>query len=125
MSYDISIIRVLNDVERLEVDDDYTGELPDGSLYVYIKEVGNYTYNIAPMISKAMGTTYTGLHTLNVKVVAKMLKTCIRNMEDTPDDYIELEPDNKWGTYEGCLDFTRKFYQMCMMVSDDCMVHVS
>lgn len=42
-----------------------------------------------------------------------LLKHAVKDMEERPAVYRELEPPNKWGDYDGALKFTRALLEQC------------
>ena len=78
-------------------------------------EVGNYTYNVNPMYARAMNIKglSKALEGKKCKRLIPLLKGGIANMENNPDVYKRMNPENGWGDYEGALDFLRKIFNKC------------
>lgn len=100
-------------------------------------EVGNITYNIAPMwadalavdealtvgggISRIMGfdgdRTPYGIHRFEgapAVEAAGPLRAAIERMESNPDHYRAMNPPNGWGKYEHALEFLQRLYARCV-----------
>ena len=71
----------------------------------------NYTYNVSSMYYRAFDD---GSITTNVKGIRRLeklsggeakplLENAIKDMKEKPDIYKILNPENKWGNYEGAL----------------------
>jgi hypothetical protein len=74
----------------------------------------NYTYNVSPML-KAIDWK-EGIHILNGKKAQDCvlsLQFGIRKMEDNSAEYIAMNPENGWGSYEGCLKWLRTILSHC------------
>lgn len=77
-------------------------------------DVGNLTYNLQAMFTEAFGTYWKdALNGNNGRACQSMIKSAIENMEEDPDKFRELEPANKWGTYESGLEFLNKMLSDC------------
>lgn len=77
-------------------------------------EIGNLTYNLAPMFSEAFGTYWKDLlNGNNGSACQSLIEEAIKKMETDPDTHKELEPANKWGTYESGLAFLKEMLTAC------------
>ena len=77
--------------------------------------VGNMTWNVSPMYYDALGDD--GLRQLDGMLsrdAITILKHAIKKMEDNPDHYRAMNPKNRWGNYEGALEFLRKLLNSCI-----------
>jgi len=68
-------------------------------------EVGNHTYNVSPMYSKAMGITISDLDGKKCNEVLPLLRKGRREMIDNPEIYKKMNPPNGWGSYETAVLF--------------------
>ncbi len=81
-----------------------------------VYEVGNYTYNVAPMYYHVLGDD--GLRGLNGKLgedACPLLMAAVTKMELDEAALREMNPENGWGDYEGALVFLRKIATGCAM----------
>jgi hypothetical protein len=105
------------------------------SLDVTLKEVkvvevydSNITHNLGPM-AEAAGLYEPLWHPERSGILCAMdlmplLQNGIKAMEAEPDRFIALEPENKWGTYEGFLRFLKGLLDACRE-NPDAVVSVS
>ena len=71
----------------------------------------NYTFNVAPMFQLALGKGgIKQLNELNREEAIKLLKVGIKDMEENPEIYKKLNPENGWGNYEGALNTLIKIF---------------
>ena len=77
-------------------------------------EVGNYTYNVSPMYTKAMDITISELNGKICNEVIPILRKGILEMEGSPAMYKAMNPKNGWGDYEGALGFLKDIYNKCL-----------
>jgi len=72
----------------------------------------NYTYNVAPMFIRALGSG--GIHKLvgipHFEAI-QLLTAGIKDMDAHPKSYEELNPENGWGNFEGA--------RMCLVTIRD------
>jgi len=68
-------------------------------------EVGNHTYNVSPMYSKAMGITISDLDGKKCNEVLPLLIKGRQEMIDNPEIYKKMNPPNGWGSYETAVLF--------------------
>ena len=133
MSYDIYLEDPDGRAHRLAGDcpDDADHECPGRMV-----DVGNYTYNVAGMfadalsvdpalsmsdgISRIMGFDGSdgpyGVHRFHgapCVEAAGPLAEGVRRMEADPAHYRAMNPDNGWGSYEGALEYLRRFARLC------------
>lgn len=125
MSYDIGIIRPITDIEASKLPSGYAYKDEDGTHFVHLLEVGNYTWNIAPILMEAWGGTFTDMDRKNVKEVAEILEMIMSEMTENRNRYIALNPENGWGDYHGCLKYIKEIYTACIKSSSDCLLDVS
>lgn len=65
----------------------------------------NYTSNVSPMFRLALGKGgIKQLNDLSRKECIELLQDGIKDMEENPETYKKLNPENGWGDYEGALD---------------------
>lgn len=81
-------------------------------------EVGNYTYNVSKMYNLAMDCTISDLHGLIANDVTVKLLEGINHMKQYSETYIQLNPANGYGNYEGAVKFLEKIYDACMKNPD-------
>ena len=79
-----------------------------------VVDIGNYTYNVAPMYEKAMGITISDLNGKICSKVIPILRKGVLNMTENPAMYREMNPPNGWGKYESALEFLEKIYKECV-----------
>jgi hypothetical protein len=70
-----------------------------------VADCGNYTYNISGMHEKAMGYRLSQLNGKSVKDIIPILREGIKQMQDNPEVYKAMNPENGWGNYEGALAY--------------------
>lgn len=76
---------------------------------------GNMTHNVVPMWKKAK--VYNAIYMSKdkkAKDIIKELKIGLKHMSSNPYDYILLNPDNKWRSYEVALEFLEEFTKACI-----------
>lgn len=93
------------------------------SVGVYVVErtyhdVGNPTYNLAPMFTEALGYRLRELHGKRAGDVLPDVQRAVRRMLDYPEVFLALNPPNGWGTAEGALNFLRALETECAAVPD-------
>jgi hypothetical protein len=100
MSWDVDLIKELEDgLDEINV----------------LHEVGNYTYNVSKMYSKAMGGfTINHLHGKKAIEAVKILQSGIIEMSKNPNEYKKLNPENGWGSYEGAKRFLKDIMNACL-----------
>lgn len=75
----------------------------------------DYTYNVAPMFVRAFKHE-TGIRMLNGMTGASalpLLQAAISDMESARDVYLEMNPPNGWGSYDGALALLRRLAEWC------------
>ena len=102
MSYDVWIVRELDGVEHM------------------VAECGNYTSNVSPMWTLALGTcnslgTTIDLHPVTDDLLPH-LQRAITAMTDDPSPFVDLNPENGWGDYDGALRYLQR-------IAHDCRLH--
>ena len=74
----------------------------------------NMTFNIRPMLDKAFGLKdWKEIQNHSSKEVAEKVAYAICRMKANPKEYKKLEPENKWGTYEGTIEFLTTIFKAC------------
>lgn len=74
----------------------------------------NYTSNVSPMWDRAMpGLNLRDMNGLKAGDCVDHLKAGVAAMEADPDAYRAMEPSNKWGDYEGALEYLRHLAALC------------
>lgn len=96
MSYDINLVI------------DTGGEYLASVMYV-----GNYTYNVAPMLAKALGFPFRDLHGRAASDCIAPLADAIARFERDFAEYEKLNPANGWGDAAGALDYLRALLKGC------------
>ncbi len=110
MSYDVS----------LEID---TGGPED--TWPDVVEIGNYTSNVSPMWTSALGgTRLREFHHVSCAEAAGPLAEAVKRMEADPAAYQGMNPSNGWGDYEGALDYLRRIAEACA-AHPKCRIRVS
>ena len=72
----------------------------------------NYTFNVSPMFRLALGKSgIKQLNDLNREECIELLQGGIKDMEENPETYKKLNPENGWGNYEGALDVLVKILE--------------
>jgi hypothetical protein len=66
----------------------------------------NITFNVRPMLVAA-GADLNNFHDKKAGRLLSVLDAAIKDMEDRPAVYQEMNPPNGWGDYESCLGFLR------------------
>ena len=69
---------------------------------------GNVTYNLGPMW-RAAGLPYS--ESIEGKPAGELvhwLETGLADLRANPETYRAMDPPNKWGSYEGLIDFTER-----------------
>lgn len=65
----------------------------------------NYTSNVAPMFRLALGKNgIKQLNDLGREECIELLQDGIKDMEENPETYNKLNPENGWGNYKGALN---------------------
>lgn len=77
-------------------------------------DIGNCTYNLAPMFCEALGKE--GLRGLDGRLGEEVADTVwkgLRDMVTRQSFYEEMNPANGWGDYEGAVEYIRKLAYEC------------
>ena len=76
----------------------------------------NCTYNVSPMFYKALpfDDGIRGIEGLRGEEALEPLRGGVKAMEDNPDEYKAMNPENGWGSYEGALDTLRELVKWCV-----------
>lgn len=75
---------------------------------------GNYTHNVAKMWRRS--GVYDALYNSEGKLakdILPVLANGYEHMKENPSEYEELNPPNKWGSYEGALDYLKEVMDAC------------
>ena len=88
-----------------------------------VVDCGNYTYNVAPMYQKAMGKTISDFNNMKCKDAISILEKGVKEMEENPDVYKKMNPENGWGDYEGSLDYLKNFLKECRQ-NPECIIEI-
>lgn len=100
MSYDISLY--------MNID---TGA-PEPT-HIGLAEVGNYTSNVAPMWTDALGHSLSEFKEKNAGESLPALERAVATLEADPAKYEAMNPKNGWGSYEGALNYLRQLRDAC------------
>ncbi len=76
----------------------------------------SYTYNVSPMLYEVFDfdNGLRGLHHMECSMAARHLGASIRKMQDDPDKFRAMNPENGWGNYEGAIRFLEKILEACI-----------
>ena len=108
MSYDVSIEVPINEKMLQYISPSEYGDVfGDGTLYYELFNCGNYTSNVSAMYARAMGNVLSAFHGQTCANIHPLLVSAVEHMTNNPRDYLSLEPENKWGSYEGALEYLR------------------
>jgi hypothetical protein len=84
----------------------------------------NYTFNVSPMFRLALGGDgIKQLNNLSRDECIELLQDGIKHMEQNPEIYKKLNPENGWGDYEGALDVLVKTLE-ALQHSEDTYVNI-
>lgn len=86
--------------------------------------IGNYTSNVAPMWTEALGHSLSDLADANAGDSLPALQQAVAAMEADPDKYRAMNPGNGWGNYEGALDYLRDLRDACAAYPN-ATIHIS
>jgi hypothetical protein len=81
--------------------------------YVELAEVGNYTSNVAPMWTDALGHRLSELKEKNAGDSLPALERAVAALEAAPAKYETMNPANGWGDYEGAVTYLRRLRDAC------------
>lgn len=73
----------------------------------------NYTWNISPMITAAVGHTPSDWDGVLAAQVAEITSTILSAFNADPAKFRALNPDNGWGDFEGARAFIQKINDAC------------
>lgn len=76
-------------------------------------DIGNYTSNVAPMWTEALGHRLADLNEQNAGNSLPALQRAVADMKADPAKYEAMNPRNGWGNYEGALDYLRNLRDAC------------
>ena len=80
----------------------------------------NITYNLAPIYYKAIDEElgFKKLKGMTCKKALPIINNAIKNMLDNKEEYLKLNPENGWGSYDGLLEEFKKMKECCENNSD-------
>ncbi|MFE9372275.1 hypothetical protein ACFYM2_21245 [Streptomyces sp. NPDC006711] len=76
-------------------------------------DIGNYTSNVSPMWTKALGHRLADLADAYAGDSFPALQRAVAAMEAEPDEYRAMNPKNGWGDYDGALNYLRALRDAC------------
>lgn len=95
MSYDITLVIDTGGAEPVEVYED------------------NYTSNVSPMWTKALGRPLASLDGHKAVDICSLLDRAVRHMEDNPGIYAAMDPENGWGDSVGATNVLEVLAAAC------------
>jgi hypothetical protein len=78
-----------------------------------VAEIGNYTSNVAPMWTDALGHSLADLKEQTAGEALPALQRAVTALEADPGKYEAMNPSNGWGGYRGALDYLRRLRDAC------------
>jgi hypothetical protein len=78
-----------------------------------VADIGNYTANVSPMWTRALGEPLADLHGRTAGGVVEQLDRAIAAMQAAPGEYEAMNPANGWGRFEGALNYLRDLRAAC------------
>ena len=78
-----------------------------------VTESFNYTSNVSPMWTEAIGTSLRDLKGKTGEEAKPVLVKAICDMAAHPEKYKPMEPDNGWGDYHGAMNFLSRILEIC------------
>lgn len=78
-----------------------------------VVEIGNYTSNVSPMWAQALGCRLYELDGMGAADALPKLEAGVAAMRADPDGYLDLNPANGWGRYEGALEYLDRLRAAC------------
>lgn len=78
----------------------------------------NYTSNVSPMWSEALGHHITELENRPGRECYPLLVAATELMEAQPDRFKAMNPENGWGDYDGALSVLRELASWCRKYPD-------
>lgn len=92
------------------------GDIHFSEVYETLWE-GNITHNLGRMASELGIYTHLWrpeeLDITEAKSLIYPLKKALKDMNNEPQKYVELEPENKWGTFAGFRCFVSEYLKAC------------
>lgn len=79
-----------------------------------VVDIGNYTSNVSPMWTRALGRPLFELHGMAAVEAVPLLDAGIASMQADPDGFRELNPANGWGRFEGALGYLEELRAGCV-----------
>lgn len=91
----------------------------DGEQYE-VFEVGNYTSNVSPMWTKALGQNLGDLIDAipDARILGPLIGMGIATMRGSADELRAMNPANGWGDYDGALAYLEKLLLGCRLHPD-------
>ncbi|MFE2469763.1 hypothetical protein [Streptomyces mirabilis] len=80
---------------------------------VELADIGNYTSNVHPMWSEALGCSLSDFKESSAEDALENLQRAVAAMEADRARYEAMNPTNGWGNYEGALDYLRRLRDAC------------
>jgi hypothetical protein len=78
----------------------------------------NITYNLTPMLKEAGFVGWSALRNLPARVAGHHILAVLDGMATDPERWRAMNPDNKWGDYDKCLQGRlRAFAEACLTAS--------
>lgn len=79
-----------------------------------VADLGNYTYNVSPMYYDVFGTLgFRSIDKMLAKDATPILEKAIGKLESNPSKYRAMEPENKWGNYDGAVQYLKDILHGC------------
>lgn len=73
----------------------------------------NYTYNVAPMFSAAIGETPGGWDGVSAETVANRCDMILEAFAADPEKFRAMNPANGWGSFDGARSFITTIRDEC------------
>lgn len=73
----------------------------------------NYTSNVSPMWTEALGYSLRELNGKDARYVASELTQAIRKYQNDPEPYRAMNPPNGWGDADGAFKFLSELRNAC------------
>ena len=85
---------------------------------VHEEVVSGLTYNLRPMIVAATWVGPRDLHGRKAEDVRRCIEPGLQDMVADPAWYRQYNPENGWGTYEGCVRVLTRLVELCREYPD-------
>ena len=73
----------------------------------------NMTYNLAPMLSEALGSGFRELDGAPCTEAAAVLSRAVERMKADPEHFKTMDPPNGWGDYHDALESLTWLVGLC------------